>query len=246
MIYGAATRRHSPFSSIAAGLLLSTFAGYSCRGYRTSGQTLAQTGARDGAQELAVLAGRVAELERQLSETGISAPAKAPVEVVNLTRERELTDELARLRSDYENALAGKIRLEQASAAFSTQLEQLRGESQVARAETDSLKRNLRETEVTLARANQDLDPLRAAHAADARTISEQRARLDDLVARVSEQTETMQRERELLAAGRDIRDLMGARNLRVLDVLDTGITGKKRPIPLRIFGAPKSSAYAQ
>jgi len=28
----------------------------------------------------------------------------------------------------------------------------------------------------------------------------------------VREQTETMQRERELLAAGKDIRDLMGAR----------------------------------
>jgi hypothetical protein len=59
---------------------------------------------------------------------------------------------------------------------------------------------------------------------------------VEDLTARVSEQTEMMQRERELLAAGRDIRDLMGARNLRVVDVQDTGAAGKKRAVPGRIF----------
>ena len=225
-------------AAMAAGLLLAAFGGYSWRGYRTGGQALAQTGSHNGARELALLVGRVAELERQLSETRTSSPAAVPIpiEVVNLSHERELTDELARLRNDHENALAARSRLEQAAAAFSTQLEQLRGDSQTARTEADTLKRGLREAEATLARANQDLDPLRAARAVDARTIAEQRARLDDLVARVSEQTETMQRERELLAAGRDIRDLMGARNLRVVDVQDTGVTRKAHPIPGRIF----------
>ena len=178
-------------------------------------------------------------MEQRLSAERVAGPAKAPVaplEVEKLARERELTGELARLHTDYEKALTGKMRLEQALGALSTQLDQLREESQARRAESESARRNLSEAEAALARATQDLDPLRRARAADARTIAEQRARLEDLAARVNEQSETLQRERELLAAGKDIRDLMGARNLKVVDVLDTGAAGKKRPLPGRIF----------
>ena len=191
---------------------------------------------RAGSAELAVLSRRVAELERQLSETRAVVPAAPPVEVRNPARERELTDELARLRGEYENALTGKTRLEQNVAALSAHLDQLRGEEQALRTESGNLQRELRGAQAALARANQDLDPLRSARAADARTIAEQRARLADLAARVNEQADTMQRERELLAAGKDIRDLMGARNLRVMDVQDTGVKGAKRPLPGRIF----------
>ena len=56
------------------------------------------------------------------------------------------------------------------------------------------------------------------------------------LSAKLTEQTETLERERTLLAAGRDIHDLMGARNLHIVDVLDVDSKGKDRRAFGRVF----------
>jgi hypothetical protein len=48
-------------------------------------------------------------------------------------------------------------------------------------------------------------------------------------------QQSALQREQQLLAAGRDIRDLMGARNLHIIDVHDMDARGESRPFG-RIF----------
>jgi hypothetical protein len=52
----------------------------------------------------------------------------------------------------------------------------------------------------------------------------------------LKEQSAALARERELLAMGRDVTDLMGARNLHILDVVDTDSRGKTRPAFGRIF----------
>jgi outer membrane murein-binding lipoprotein Lpp len=177
-------------------------------------------------------------LERQLAETRspATAPIHVPVETQNREQERELAADLARLRVDYEDALAGKARLEQTVNALSSQWEQARATLESARTETDSVRGNLRDAQSAVVRANQEMDSFRSARANDARTIADQRLRLSDLSERVREQAETIQRERELLAAGKEVRDLMGARNLHVFDVRDDGMPGKKRPIPGRVF----------
>jgi hypothetical protein len=45
-----------------------------------------------------------------------------------------------------------------------------------------------------------------------------------------------LEREKTLLAAGRDIHDLMGARNLHIVDVLDVDSKGKDRRAFGRVF----------
>jgi len=45
-----------------------------------------------------------------------------------------------------------------------------------------------------------------------------------------------LNRERDLLTADRDIRELMAARNLHIADVFDTDAKGKTRPALGRIF----------
>ena len=222
-------------AAAAAALFLSAWVGYAWRGYRPAIAVQVRTEPPHDAGELALLTRRVADLEKQLATAHVSVPSPPP-EPPRVNRERELADELARMRSDYQNAAADKARLEQTVAMLSNDLKQAGTDMQAARAETESLQRHFRETQAALARANQQLDPLRAAQAADAQTIAAQRAQLAVLTAQVREQTETLQRERDLLAAGKDIRDLMGARNLRVVDVQDTGAAGRKRAIPGRIF----------
>jgi hypothetical protein len=61
-------------------------------------------------------------------------------------------------------------------------------------------------------------------------------AELGSLTAKLKDESAALSRERELLAMGRDVSDLMGARNLHILDVVDTDARGKTRPAFGRIF----------
>ena len=67
---------------------------------------------------------------------------------------------------------------------------------------------------------NTEMEAKIAAERAEAGTLSEQ----------LKSQTATITQERELLAAGRDVRDLMGARNLHIVDVHDVDARGGKKP----------------
>jgi hypothetical protein len=166
------------------------------------------------------------------------APLAGPSE-----RERELTRQLVALNEKHEAALEDKGRLEERVRALSGDLEQLRRESGSARADAQRLEGSLQEAKLSLARANQDLESLRSARSADAITIAEQRGRLDQLAARVRERSEILDRERELLAAARDIRDLMGARDMRIAEVADAG-RPRRRGIPGRVFYSREKLIY--
>src|SRR5260370_7641581 len=52
----------------------------------------------------------------------------------------------------------------------------------------------------------------------------------------LKEKTGDLDRERQMLQAGREVRDLMAARNLHIVDVFDTDSRGKTKPIFGRVF----------
>jgi hypothetical protein len=116
------------------------------------------------------------------------------------------------------------------------ELQGFREEAQDARGQAARLQRELSDAEASLGRANKDLESLRNLRATDAATIAQERMRLNEIAMTVREQNDIIARERELLAAGKDIRDLMGARNLRIVDVRDDGMPGAVRPLAGRIF----------
>lgn len=59
-------------------------------------------------------------------------------------------------------------------------------------------------------------------------TIDSLQYKLADREARLTEVTASLDREREMLSAGREVRDIMGARDLHIVDVIDRD--GKGRP----------------
>jgi hypothetical protein len=198
-------------------------------------------------EKIALLSRRIAELESVVSEKREPAPVQVPSQATTThdlkDRETELEKQLAALRSEYFAALADKGRLEEGALRQSAQLDQVQDESRTARADADSLTRSLEEAKLNLAGATQDLEALRSARSLDAVTIAEQRTRLDQLTATVREQYEILNRERELLAAAKDIRDLMGARNMRVTDVADVG-GPRRRGVPGRVFYSREKLIY--
>ena len=67
-------------------------------------------------------------------------------------------------------------------------------------------------------------------------TMAANELRVRDLNSQLTTQTASLDREREMLSVGRDVRDLMGARNLHIIDVHDANGAGKDRPSFGRVF----------
>ena len=67
-------------------------------------------------------------------------------------------------------------------------------------------------------------------------TIDDLRYQLTDKEARLTEVTASVVREREMLSAGREIRDIMGARDLHIVDVIDRDGKGRPRKALGRAF----------
>jgi hypothetical protein len=219
--------RWAPAAATAVGLLLLMWPSYRVYVQRSEDD-----------ERTALLFQRIAELERVVSAKDrpaavpFSPPPAQPAHPSG--RERELANQLAALRAEYDLALAEKAQLREEASHLSAQLDGARDESRTAKAEAENLARTLQQTRGSLARANQDLDSVRSTRSWDEATIAEQRIRFDQLAAKVREQSDILDRERELLTAAKDIRDLMGARNMQVAEVADVG-GPRRREIPGRV-----------
>jgi hypothetical protein len=96
----------------------------------------------------------------------------------------------------------------------------------------DETKRNA----VLVAQAQSDLDKINGQKANALAELAMEKRNVDELASRLKAQTDSLDREKELLTAGRDITDLMGARSLHVVDVYDGDGTGKNKKSFGRVF----------
>jgi hypothetical protein len=85
-------------------------------------------------------------------------------------------------------------------------------------------------------RTEAEIEEMRARRTRMEADIAAQRAEVDTLSQQLKLKTAAVDRENELLAAGRDITDLMGARNLHIIDVRDANGIGKNNKAFGRIF----------
>jgi hypothetical protein len=67
-------------------------------------------------------------------------------------------------------------------------------------------------------------------------TLTAQKVKISEMAAGLDSKSAEVDRERQLLALSHDVSDLMGARNLHIVDVVDTDPRGKTRPVFGRIF----------
>ena len=102
---------------------------------------------------------------------------------------------------------------------------------------------SIRDLQARLDRAQSALTNIRADYEKAQSSLSsnqaaliEDQVKIHELSEQLAENSNSLTRERDLLAAGRDIRELMAARNLHIVDVFDTDPKGKTRPAFGRIF----------
>jgi hypothetical protein len=95
--------------------------------------------------------------------------------------------------------------------------------------------------EVELSRTNQakmeaELTDLRSIQGSNEAVTLAQQHEIQELNQKLWEQSASVERERQLLSAGREIRDLISARNLHIIDVYDTDGHGKTSQAFGRVF----------
>jgi hypothetical protein len=104
--------------------------------------------------------------------------------------------------------------------------------------------------ELTLTRAllnakTQQLTQLQDARSQDSAEQVALRIQVQSLTDKLNSQTQSIARERELLARDRDIRDIIGARNLHIIDVYDTDTRGHtKRPFARAFYTEGSSLVF--
>lgn len=157
-------------------------------------------------------------------------------------------------------------RLRRQMAQKSAEVQKLNGEGQTLRdslqrseveksettSERDALNHRLGQVqsdrerlEADLALKQKDLDALRQQRASDARRATELEARAEQLVELLKDRNNALDQQQELLAHDRDIRDLMGARDLYIAEVFDVGRSGKtKKPFGRVFFTKGKSLIF--
>jgi hypothetical protein len=139
---------------------------------------------------------------------------------------RHQTEQQSKLLNDMKSAQANLERSNQGSEA----------QKQQALDERAALSQKFETAQITLQKMETELDSLRKEREADgARELSLQ-DQIKDLSAQLRSQTQTVAKQDELLSHDRDIRDLMGARKLYVVDVYDVGRDGNTQKSYGRVF----------
>jgi hypothetical protein len=207
------------------------------------GYSLRQSNAR-----YRTLAANMASMSRQISQQdrrgpgaeqespSASLPSFGPAPTLPVVAHSETDPELVKTRKDYAAAEVRAKAIEEQLRATAFELQAARAQFEEARDSRIQLADKLAEAEQLIARVNGELQGVREVRSKDAATVAAQEIEIQELSGKLSAQTETLDRERNLLAAGRDIHDLMGARNLHIVDVLDVDSKGKDKRAFGRVF----------
>jgi hypothetical protein len=153
--------------------------------------------------------------------------------------------ELQQARADLKRAEAGSLDLSEQLRQAREQLDSLRQEMAGSKTVEIRLLDQLRERELRLSDMTAEVTRLQAERSADTEIIAGQKFRLRELTDQINEASDAIARERKMLVADVDIRELMGARSLHIVDVFDVDGKGKtQRPFGRVFYTEGKSLLF--
>ena len=211
---------------LAAGLLVAALGLSGFQWYR-GGERLSNATAR-----VSQLREEISRLNRQISDQSLAGPSPAPVTVAVPDRSGaemdRLIEELSRARSQRRRGLAELRSQSRKLVETRADADALNQALEEARNSETRLSEKLARVERALQTRTGELEALRKRGGIQEVTLALQEKQIGELARKVNEQAETIRRDQELLAADRDIRDLMTDRNLRVLYVQDNDPSGER------------------
>jgi hypothetical protein len=167
----------------------------------------------------AIATQQIAELERENSALAASRSQLNQSLAMEQSEIRDLRAQLANATTIAENRRRNG--------------EQARGEAAESSSRSVQLPDEARNQEKLLAEAKDEAARVNQLRANDEASLVEQQLRITELSDRLRIASATLDAERQLAAAGKDVRELMVARQLHVIDVRDTDPNGE----PSKAFG---------
>jgi len=154
----------------------------------------------------------------------------------SLARQAQLESQVSVLQVQLKRAREQTVRAEAMLELHTGNQGQLIAERDSQRRSLVDLQQKLNQAEAGLKAAQQSAAEAQAKADGSQATFVADQVQIRELSDRLSEKASELDREREMLQAGREVRDLMAARNLHIVDVFDTDPKGKTKPTFGRIF----------
>jgi hypothetical protein len=180
---------------------------------------------------------------RQLQKAHISAPAtitqailpstvqdpNAPTIDGSRRKEEILEQEVAALKSE-------RSRIEQELQRAENEGRELQGAATGMKEQIETLTTELQATRATQMKAEEALQQLKSERENDQAAMQAQNREIRSLNEKLREQTSQKERDQDVLAAETKLHELVGARNLHIVDVYDTDANGKTKKAVGRVF----------
>ena len=180
------------------------------------------------------VAGKTADAPRPLPSASTPGDRGRETTISRLKEEnRKLTAEIGVLKASLAKQSDTLDEVQATAATSEKDRAALQSGAKERDAKIDDLQRRLNQAQTQVAAVETELEKAQVGNQA---TVVADQTRIHELTDQLAEQSSALDREREMLAANRDIRDLMAARNLHIADVFDTDTKGKTRAAFGRVF----------
>lgn len=173
--------------------------------------------------------GRVDALEQQMSDMGHEHDV---LKTQLAERDRMIRD----LRRQIEDQSATLAEAKSAQANLEQSLQNDQTEKQQVAQERSNFTQKLDAAQASLQKTQTELDSLRQQRSQDQSRADSLEAQIRDLHGQLRDREQTIGKQEELLAHDRDIRDLMGARDLYIAEVYDVARDGATQKSYGRVF----------
>ncbi len=214
-----------PFA--AAILLTMTLAIYTYRAGEGRGAAIVQANVPKSDLEAR---SKLEALEQQLSDAG----HERGVLKAELAERDGVISDLRRRMQTQASAL-NEMQTAQANLENSVRADEASKQRTIAQ-ERDTLKQDLDAAEVSLRAMRTQLDSVRQKQSEDQLRETSLEGQIKDLFAELRDREQTISKDEELLSRDRDIRDLMGSRDLYIAEVYDVGRDGATQKPYGRVF----------
>lgn len=186
-----------------------------------------------------VVAGLVLQRSK-ITHGPISASVPLAVILPSTAESDSLADELRRHEEILEQEVAAlkaeRSRIERDLQLRNGENTELQQATTGMREEIVTLRAELEVTRSTQVKAEEGLQRLKSERESDQSAIQAQNREIRSLNEKLQEQSSQKERDRDVLAAETKLRELVGARNLHIVDVYDTDSNGKTRKAVGRVF----------
>jgi signal transduction histidine kinase len=147
-------------------------------------------------------------------------------------RDKEITS----LRNQLDRQSSETGRMKSAQEQLEAELQTRQAGRQSVLEEQSDLSQKMAAAQAQAQRLHDKLDSLERQSSQDEQSLTSLEAKIHDLTALLHDREATIDQQQELLAHDRDIRELMGARDLYVAEVYDVGGNGETKKPYGRVF----------